>query len=288
MSRVRRIRALLHRPYLRAAVVALSLVAAAGAFATVALELRFGVPAQAVLRYFARLHSGEDDLRPLLRQPATLAALAELSYSRAGMNTGGLVYSEHGVLRFHPWMPAAALDSSRASGAHHDLYARLLTDYLSAELDGLIGKLSHPETRRSLGRLGVSPQRVDELRRRAAGDPGPAERLRLLRHAAAFIRPFMPSGTTRHHLDLGDKLRFYSGEAPSGRYVGLYEVRGPGWLPSTAPVPLPEAGRLLAIDKRLDGAILIADLRPSGRRVYRLTPVPHPAGLSLYRLGRRA
>ena len=288
MSRVRRIRALLHRPYLRAAVVALSLVAAAGAFATVTLELRFGVPAQAVVRYFARLHSGEDDLGPLLRQPPTLAALAKLSYSSAGMNTGGLVYSEHGFLRFHPWMPAAAVDSSRVSAEHHELYARLLPDYLSAELDALIGKLSQPETRRSLGRLGVSPQGVDELRRWAAGDPGPAERQRLLRHAAAFIRPFMPSGTDRHRLDLGDKLRFYSGEAPSGRYVGLYEVRGPGWLPSTAPAPLPDSGRLLTITKQTDGAILVADLRPSGRRVYRLTPVPHPAGLPLYRLGRRA
>ena len=71
----RRLRALLHRPYLRALIVGLALATTAAATGIVALELRFGVPAQAVVRYFLRLHSGADDLTPLLRQPTTLVAL---------------------------------------------------------------------------------------------------------------------------------------------------------------------------------------------------------------------
>ena len=289
MSGLRRIRAVLHRPYLRAAVTALAAVAATGALATVALELRFDVSAGAVVRYFVRLHSDADDLRPLLRQPATLNALAELSYSSSGMNAGGLVYNVDGFLRFHPLMPEEAASSARrASAESRELYARLLPKYLSAELEGLIGELSTPHTRRSLGRLGVSPAVLDELRRRAAADPAPAERLRLLRRAALLIRPFMPTDADRHRLELEDKLRFYASGAPDGRYLGQYEVRGPAWLAPPLPDPLPEAGRRLTITKETDGSILVVDLRPSGRRVYRLTPVTHPGGLPLYRFGRRA
>jgi hypothetical protein len=289
MSKVRRIRALLHLPYLRAAVVALALVAAAGGLGTVILELRFGVPAQAVIRYFARLHSNADDLTPFLRRPTTLAALGELSYASSGMNAGGLVYSDEGRLLFHHWMPQdAALAANLRSGENQTVYSRLLPKYLAAELDGLIAELSHPETRRSLGQVGVSPLVVEELRRQASDDPDPAQRVHLLRRAAKLIRPFMPSGADRHQLQLVDKLRFYSTAAPRGRYVGLYEVRGPSWLSPAAPDTLPGSGRLLAITKEPDGRILVEDLRPSGRRVYRLTPVDHPAGLPMYRLGRRA
>ncbi len=98
----------------------------------------------------------------------------------------------------------------------------------------------------------------------------------------------MPVGAEPHRLALADKLRFYSQQAPRGRYVGLYEVRGPGWLASIPPEPLPDRGRRLAITKEADGGILVEDLRPSGRRVYRLTPIDHPGGLPLYRIGRRA
>lgn len=284
----RRLRALLHRPYIRAAVVGLALVTAAATTGIVTLELRFEVPAQAVIRYFTRLHSGADDLTPLLRRPMTLAALQRLSPASSGMNAGGLVYSDEGYLRFHPWMPTeAAVAADRRDAENQALYARLLPKYLAAELDGLISELSRPETRRSLGQRGVSSLVVDELRRQAATRPAPAQRLLLLRRAAQLIRPFMPSGTDRHELELADKLRFYSGEAPRGRYLGLYEVRSPGWLARAAPGPLPPSGRLLTITKEVDGRILVEDLRPVGRRVYRLTPVANPAGLPLYRLGRR-
>ncbi len=288
MKELRRLRALLHRPYLRAAVVGLALVAVAGAAGVVALELRFGVPGQAVVRYFSRLHSDTDNLIPLLRQPSTLSALARLSYSRTGMSSGGLVYSEQGRLRFYPWMPEGAQVAERRSVENEAIYSRLLPKYLAAELDGLIAELSHPRTRQGLGRLGVPPAAVDRLRLEAAADPAPAERRRLLRTAARLIRPFMPTGADRHQLQLADKLRFYSTEAPRGRYLGLFEVRGPGWLTRGAPVPQPTAGRLLAITKLADGAILVEDLRPDGRRTYRLTPIRHPAGLPLYRIGRRA
>ncbi len=288
MKELGRLRALLHRPYLRAAVVALALVTAAAATGIVTLELRFGVPAQAVIRYFSRLHSATDDLTPMLRQPTTLAALERLSYASSGMNAGGLVYSDNGRLCFYPWMPEGeALAADRRSVENQAIYTRLLPKYLSAELDGLIAELSHPQTRRSLGRLGVSPVLVEELQARASGDPAPAERLRLLRRAARLIRPFMPTGADRHQLELADKLRFYSTEAPAGRYLGLYEVRGPGWLSPNTPLPVPDSGRLLAITKETDGGILVEDLRPVGRRVYRLTPVDHPSSLPLYRLGRR-
>ncbi len=289
MRRLRRIRALLHRPYLRAAVFALALVTTAAAFGTVILELRFGVPFQAVCRYFARLHSDADDLTSFLRQPTTLAALEELSYVSSGMNAGGLVYSDQGRLRFHPCMPGgAAVAADLRSVESQAIYARLLPKYLAAELDGLIAELGQPETRRSLGRVGISPLVVEEIRRQASDDPAPAHRLRLLRQAAGLILPFMPSGADRHRLELVDKLRFYSKQAPRGRFVGLYEVRGPGWLSPAVLDPLPSSGRSLTITKELDGGILVEDLRPSGRRVYRLTPVPHPAGLPLYRLGKRA
>jgi hypothetical protein len=288
MKRLRRLRALLHRPYLRAAVVGLAFVVAAAAAGVVALELRFGVPARAVVRYFSRLHSDTDNLTPLLRQPSTLAALAQLSYASSGMNSGGLVYSEQGRLRFYPWMPESARTAERRSFENQAIYSRLLPKYLAAELEGLIAELSHPRTRQGLGRLGVSPEAVDRLRREAAAQPAPVERLRLLRTAARLIRPFMPTGADRHHLQLADKLRFYSTEAPRGRYLGLFEVRGPGWLARGGPLPQPAAGRLLAITKLADGGILVQDLRPTGRRTYRLTPIPHPAGLPLYRLGKRA
>ena len=98
----------------------------------------------------------------------------------------------------------------------------------------------------------------------------------------------MPSGAESHRLELADKLRFYSDEAPSGRYLGLYEVRGPGWLAPAAQPPLPAAGRLLAITKEAGGRIRLEDLRPRGRRIYQLTPVDHPADMPLYRIGRRA
>ena len=289
MRGFRRLRALLHRPYIRAAVVGLALVAATAATGIVALELRFGVPAQAVVRYFARLHSSADDLTPFLRQPTTLVALEQLSYASSGMNAGGLVYSDEGRLHFHPWMPdGAAVAADQQSVENQAVYTRLLPKYLAAELDGLLAELSQVETRRSLGLKGVSPLVVEELQRQAAADPAPVQRLRLLRRAARLIRPFMPSGADRYQLELADKLRFYSGEAPRGRYLGLYEVQGPGWLAPAAPVPLPPAGRLLAITKEANGRILVEDLRPAGRRVYRLTPVDHPAGLPLYRLGSRA
>lgn len=289
MKEVRRLRALLHRPYLRAAIVGLALVTAGGAGGIVALELRFGVPAKAVLRYFSRLHSDTRDLTPLLRQPSTLAALERLSYASSGMNAGGLVYSDGGRLRFYPWMPeASALDAGRRSLENERIYTRLLPKYLDAELDGLIAELSRPRIRRSLGRLGVSPRMVQVLQQEASADPSPAERLRLLRRAARLIRPFMPTGAARHQLDLADKLRFYSVAAPRGRYLGLYEVHGPGWLVPGGPLPLPDAGRLLAITKQVDGGILVEDLRPGERRTYRLTPVDHPAGLPLYRIGSQA
>jgi hypothetical protein len=289
MRRVRRLRALLHRPYLRAVVAAVAIAAAGGAIATVALELRFAVPGRAVVRFFARRHSTADDLRPLLRQPTTLAALEKLYYTTAGMNPGGLVYSDGQGLRFHPWMPAGAEQAATGRAIENQaVYWRLLPRYLAAELDELIIELSQPEVRRSLGRLGISPRIVEELRRQAAADPPPTGRRRLLRRAAGLIRPFMPSGADRHRLDLADKLRFYASVAPRGRYLGLYEVRGPSLLSPAAPDPLPETGRLLTITKEIDGEILVEDHRPSGRRVYRLTPVPHPAGLPLYRLGRRA
>ena len=183
-SGLHRFRDLLHRPYLRAAVVALALVACVGAAGTVALEMRYGVPGEAVVRYFGRLHADADDLRPLLRQPTTLAALQELSYVSAGMNRGGLVYCDETGLSFYPWMPAgAALDGDPRHGEHLVIYQRLLAKYLDAELDGLLAELSHPETRRGLGRLGISPVAVAELRRRAAADPPPAERVLLLRRA---------------------------------------------------------------------------------------------------------
>lgn len=288
MESFQRLRTLLHRRYLRAAVVGLALVTAGATIGIVALELRFGVPAEAVVRYFARLHSDTEDLTPLLRQPPTLVALKRLSYASSGMNVGGLVYSDDGQLRFHHWMPAdAAMAAARRSTENQAIYVRLLPKYLHAELDGLIAELSHPEIRRSLGRKGVSPQAVEELRYQAAGDPPPAQRVGLLRRAAELIRPFMPTGTDRHRLTLADKLRFYSDEAPRGRYLGLYEVRGPGWLAPAAPLPLPPTGRLLAITKQVDGAILVEDLRPGGRRVYQLTPVSHPGGLPLYRVGSR-
>ena len=286
MKEVRRLRELLHRPYLRAAIVGLALVTVAAAAGVVALELRFGVPAQAVLRYFSRLHSDTQDLTPLLRQPSTLAALERLSYASSGMNKGGLVYSVDGELRFYPWMPeAAALEADRHSAESQEIYSRLLPKYFDAELDGLIAELSQPRIRRGLGQLGVSPHVVEGLKHRAAADPAPAERLRLLRRAADLIRPFMPTGADRHRLDLADKLRFYSLEAPRGRYVGLYEVHGPGWLAPGGPLPLPDAGRLLAITKQVDGAIVVEDLRPDRRRLYRLLPVDHPSGMPLYRIG---
>ena len=289
MRKSRRLRALLHRPYLRAAIVGMALVTAAAATGVVVLELRFGVPGQAVVRYFARLHSGADDLTPLLRQPSTLAALEGLSYASSGMNAGGLVYSYEGHLRFHPWMPTGtAVAAGRRSAENQAIYARLLPKYLAAELDGLLTELSQPETRRGLGREGVSPRVIEELRRQASADPAPAQRLHLLRRAAGLIRPFMPSGADRHHLELADKLRFYTDEAPRGRYLGLYEVHGPAWLAPEGPLPQPSSGRLLAITKQGDGRILIEDLSPDGRRAYWLTPISHPAGLPLYRLGNRA
>ena len=288
MDEFRRLRALLHRPYLRAAVLSLALATAAGAAGIVALELRFGVPARAVVRYFSRLHSAAEDLTPLLRQPATLAALAELPYASSGMNSGGLVYSEHGRLRFYTWMPESAALADRRSLEHEAIYTRLLPKYLAAELDELLSELAHPRTRRGLGRLGLAPDLVERLRLEAAADPPPAERLRLLRTAAHLIRPFMPTGADRHQLELADKLRFYSSRAPAGRYLGLFEVNGPAWLARGAPVPLPDSGRLLAITKLADGAILVEDLRPDRRRTYRLTPIRHPAGLPLYRIASRA
>lgn len=289
MKQLRRLRALLHRPYLRAAVLALSLVTAVAAAGVVALELRFGVPAQAIVRYFSRLHSDTADLTPLLRQPSTLAALERLSYSRGGMNQGGLVYSEGGRLRFYPWMPEEAeLAATRRSAEHEEIYARLLPKYFAADLDKLIAELSRPPIRRGLGRLGVSTQVVERLRNEASADPPPVERLRLLRRAADLVRAFMPTGADRHQLDLADKLRFYSVAAPPGRYLGLYEVRGPGWLAPNQPASLPDTGRYLSITKQVDGAILIEDLRPDRRRLYRLTPIEHPADLPLYRIGSRA
>lgn len=287
MRRISRLRALLHRRYLRAGIVAVALVATVGAAGVVALELRFGVPAQAVVRFFSRRHSDAEDLIPLLRQPATLAELARLSHASSGMNAGGLVYSDHGRLVFYPWMPESAVLAARRSHENEAIYTRLLPKYMAAELDGLINELSHPTIRRGLGRLGVSPQIVEGLRREASADPEPAERRRLLRAAADLIRPFMPSGAGRHQLDLADKLRFYSSEAPRGRYLGLYEVHGPGWLARGGPVPPPDSGRLLAITKQVDGTILIEDLRPTRRRVYKISPVRHPAGLPLYRVARR-
>lgn len=289
MKRFRRLRTLLHRPYLRAAIVAVGLVTVVSTTGVVALELRFGVPAEAVVRYFIRLHSAADDLTPYLRQPGTLAALEDLSFTSSGMNAGGLVYSDEGRLRFHPWMPTgAAVAAGRRSVENEAIYTRLLPKYLAAELDGLLAELSHPETRRGLGREGVSPQLIEELQLQASAAPSRAQRLHLLRRAAGLIRPFMPSGADRHQLELADKLRFYTAEAPRGRYLGLYEVHGPGWLAPTGPIPQPPSGRLLAITKHRDGRILLEDLRPEGRRVYRLTPIEHPAGLPLYRLGNRA
>ncbi len=289
MRGLRRFRELLHRRYVRAAIVGLALTASAGAIGVVALELRFGVPAHGIVRYFTRLHSDADDLKPLLRRPATLAALKGLSYSNSGMNPGGLVYSHQGRLRFYPWMPAVtAMAADRRSSENQQIYSRLLPKYFSAELEDLIVELSHPRIRRSLGRLGVSPRVLEDLRRQAAAEPAPAARQRLLRRAARLIRPFMPNGADRHHLELADKLRFYATAAPPGRFVGLYEVRGPGWLGPAALDPMPTAGRLLTITKEAGGEILVVDLRPSGRRVYRLIPIRHPAGLPLYRLGRRA
>lgn len=289
MKEIRRLRELVHRPYLRAAIVGLSLVTAAGAAGLLTAQLRFDVPARAVLRYFSRLHSDTSDLTPLLRQPSTLAALARLSYSTSGMNAGGLVYCHDGELRFYPWMPAeAAAEATRRSLENQEIYSRLLPKYLAAELDGLIAELSRPQIRRGLGRLGVSPRTLQALRREAAGDPDPVERRLLLRRAARLIRPFMPTGAAPHQLELADKLRFYSVQAPSGRYLGLYEVHGPGWLAPVGSLPLPDAGRLLAITKRVDGAIMVEDLRPGARRLYQLTPVEHPAGLPLYRVGGRA
>lgn len=286
---VRRCRDWLHRRYVRAAIVGLTLSIAAAAIGVIALELRFGVPARGVVRYFVRLHSDADDLKPLLRRPTTLAALQQLPYTHSGMNPGGLVYSHQGRLRFYPWMPE---DSARAaasrSSENEAVYSRLLPMYFAADLDGLIAELSRPRIRRGLGRLGVSPQILAELRRQAAADPAPAARRGLLRRTGRLIQPFMPTGADRHHLELADKLRFYSSVAPPGRYLGLYEVRGPGWLVPAALDPVPTSGRLLTITKQTDGRMLVVDLRPSGRRVYRLIPVPHPSGLPMYRFRRRA
>ena len=289
MRGVRRFRELLHRRYLRAAIVGLALAASTGAIGVIALELRFGVPARGVVRYFTRLHSNADDLKPLLRRPSTLAALKNLSYTNTGMNPGGLVYSHQGRLRFYSCMPAVTAPAAdRRSGEYQEIYSRLLPKYLSAELDDLIVELSHPLIRRNLGRLGISPGVLEELRRQAAADPAPAVHRSLLQRAARLIRPFMPTGGDRHHLELADKLHFYAAEAPPGRFVGHYEVRGPGWLRPAAIDTLPATGRLLTITKEAGGEILVVDLRPSGRRAYRLIPIRHPAGLPLYRLGLRA
>lgn len=286
---VRRFRDWLHRRYVRAAIVGLTLSLVAGAIGVITLELQFEVPAHGIVRYFVRLHSDVDDLKPLLRRPATLAALQRLPYTHSGMNPGGLVYSHQGRLRFYPWMPEdSARAADRRSSEHEAIYSRLLPMYFAADLEGLIAELSRPRIRRGLGRLEVSPQILAELRRQAAADPTPATRRRLLRRAGRLIRPFMPTGADRHHLELADKLRFYSSVAPRGRYLGLYEVRGPGWLIPAALDPVPTSGRLLTITKETDGRMLVVDLRPTGRRVYRLIPVPHPAGLPLYRFRRRA
>ncbi len=285
---VRGARALIHRRYWRAAVSTLALVAAVGGLATAALELRYGVPARAVVRYFTRLHDDSADLAPLLRQPATMARLASLPLAADGMNAGGIVYTDDGSLSFHPWLPSTAVAASRRSRDREAIYIRLLKKYLDAELNGLVADLLEPEVRRRLQRHGVSPAEIMQLRHLSANSSDPRQRAWLLRRAGRLIRPFVPDGADRYRMSLGDKLGFYGSKSPRGRYLGLYEVRLSPWPAARAAGPAAHPGRILLITLLPDGSIVIDDRTRDRLRRYRLTPVPHPAGLRLYRLTPRA
>ncbi len=276
------LRALLHRRYLRAVVVPVAVSLILLSSGACLLEVRHEVSHVAVLRYFARLHLRQADLTPWVRQALTGGRLAAL-YEEELASFSGLVYASGDGLRFHP---VAARDKPPA-GAAGRLYPRLAATYLDGDLEGFLEALQSPAARHRLQREGFSPLTLGRLRRQAREAGPPQERRRVLRHAARLAAPFTPRGEAGPDPSLGDKLRFYDSHAPAGRFVGLYELVGPGLSsgPDAARAGLLASRNHYLVAARIGGGdLLLWDFYRGRRRTYRFRALDHPVRLPLFRL----
>ncbi len=279
------LRRLIHRRYLRAAIVGVSAAVAALSVVALALEIRFRVSHEAVLGYFSRAHYRGDDLGPLLKDPRSSRRIARLLRRETLMNPGGLVYAVDGTLEFHPHLTGAARASRATQQRNESLFPGLARLYLQGDLEGLLRALDDPEVRSGLSRKGVDPRTPARLRRRLESDPDGAGHGALRNEAGRLVLHFATWETRPYELSFEEKLRFYDRQRPRGEFVGIFEVHPFrfGWhLDEEYARAVSERSHYVAILPGPAGELVIRDFYRGSERSYLLRPVRLFASQTFY------
>jgi hypothetical protein len=288
---VHSIRRFVHRRYVRAVAVALSLTAIFCTASFSALAIRHQVSVGAVARYFLRAHARQADLSHWIQTPAAAAELERLFAPDLAMNPGGFVYLEGGSLRFLPHQAWGGPSSRERQSAREALFLELTPLYFTSDVEGLIGEMAKPFFLRHLGREGIHPREVRRLQESLAAVDGARDRRLLLRRAASLLQRIAPYQRGSYRLSLGEALRFHDSQRPSGRYVGVFEVHGISLAAAVDAAHAAELGarsHYLAISRSMDGMILVEDFYRGEVRRYRIRPFRHPSGRTLYKVTRTA
>ncbi len=286
MQAIRRLRAVLHLPLLRAVAVGISLAASLCSGGATYLRIEHGVSLGAVVRYFSRSHLHEPDLSRLLRNwevGLQLETLLELAETR---RTGGLAYAHRDALVFHPYAGSDLQQGWLDEQENRALYARLVPLYHRAATGELVAALSSPELRAALAARGIDLAAVADLQARLATARSEEDEVRLLRRAARLIMPFTPRPLWPAWLGLGDRLRFYEATDPPGRFVGQFALLAPGWSLGFDEERARELGRRshYLLIRRAGDRILLVDFYRGQVRRYGLRPFDHRTGNRLYQL----
>jgi hypothetical protein len=280
-------RGFVHLRYIRALVVAASLVLILFGFGASLLEIRHEVSHRAVLRFFARDHFGGADIEGLIRSHVTVAQLAAISRSELTVNPGGFVYARDGFLEFHPHVTRDARTSRGDQATNEELFARLAPLYFNADVDGLLRELEAPTVADRLRAEGRDPNEIVSLRwslRRASNE---GSRHAVLRRAAGYIVLFVPYLRQPYELTFAEVLRFYDRTSPEGRFAGTYEVHGMdlgGAIDEARAFALGAHQHYLAVVRGIDNSLLLVDYFRGRKKVYRILPVEHPTGSTLYKI----
>ncbi len=270
------LRRLIHRRYVRAAIVGVAGAAAALSLSTLALEIRFDVSHEAVVGYFSRAHYRGDDLGRLLADPRSSRRIARLLRRETLMNPGGLVYAAEGALEFHPHLTGVARATRASLEENEDLFPRLAGLYLQGDLAGLLQALEEPEIKSRLAEKGVDPRTLGRLRRRFDGDADGSGHGALRKKAGLLVLEFATWKTRPYELSFEEKLRFYERRRPRGELVGIFEVHPFrfGWnLDEEYAHSVSVRSHYVAILPGPGGELIIRDFYRGSERAYLLRPV---------------
>lgn len=279
-------RSFVHLPYVRAVVIGVCLVAIFGSLAALTLAIRYDVSAIAVYRYFVRPHHEEADLSQILRSGSTVLQLEPFLLLPPGVNPGGLIYAEEHGLVFYVHAPRRNPGMEKARRERQELFSRLTPLYWKADVDALTRELNRPTVRQQLIARGTRLEDLHLFQRFNGRPVDPGSRTRVLRAAVRQIQLVAPYIPEPFQLGFAEELRFYDRNRPRGEFVGLWEVATPnpfGVIDTAFAHQMSRNNHYIVISRHA-GRTLVSDFYQGTRRDYRVQPLGHPSGRTLYRL----